>query len=124
MAETVKLLGSLTSTPTYLPNGMPRITVPLGASMSLANSVASSVSLTTDDPYTLALGTLTNVNVLMIQAVGGKIRVRITSSDGSTQAIPTDFLLLFTGSVNITAIDLTRVASTPTTVSVFMGDKA
>jgi hypothetical protein len=96
----------------------------LDVSLSCANSLSTTVNLTTDDPYTLSLGALANVNVLMIRAVGGKIRVRVTSSDGSQQAIPTDFLLLFTGAVNITALDLTRTAGTSTVVSVYMGDKA
>ena len=124
MAEVARLQGSLTSTPTYLPNGQARVTIPLDVSLSCANSLSTTVYLTPDDPYTLSLGALANVNVLMIRAVGGKIRVRVTSSDGSQQAIPTDFLLLFTGAVNITALDLTRTAGTSTVVSVYMGDKA
>jgi len=124
MAEVARLQGSLTSTPTYLLNGQARVTIPLDVSLSCANSVSTTVNLTTDDPYVLSLGALANVNVLMIRAVGGKIRVRVTSSDGAQQAIPTDFLLLFTGAVNITAVDLTRTAGTSTAVSVYMGDKA
>lgn len=124
MAEVARLQGSLTSTPTYLPNGQARVTIPLDESLSCANSLSTTANLTTDDPYTLSLGPLANVNVLMIRATGGKIRVRVTSSDGSQQSIPTDFLLLYTRTVSITAVDLTRTAGTSTVVSVYMGDKA
>ena len=124
MPEVAKLSGSLTSLPTYPVVGSARVMIELAQSLSLANSLTSSLSLDTDDPTVLSLGPLATVNVLMLRATGGKIRVRITSADGTAQSIPTDFLLLFTGTVGITAIDVTRVAGTPTTVSVFMGDKA
>lgn len=63
-------------------------------------------------------------HVLMVKVVGGKVRVRITTSDGSTQAIPVDsFLSLISLAVPITAVDFTRVASTLTTVKLFMAEK-
>ena len=124
MSEVARLQGSLTSTPTYLPNGQARVTIPLDESLSCSNSLSTTVNLSDDNVYEVPLGALANVNVLMIRATGGKIRVRITSADGTHQSIPTDFLLLYTRTVSITAVDLTRTAGTSTVVSVYMGDKA
>lgn len=124
MSEVARLQGSLTSTPTYLPNGQARVTIPLDESLSCSNSLSTTVNLTSNSVYEVPLGALANVNVLMIRATGGKIRVRITSTDGTHQSIPTDFLLLYTRTVSITAVDLMRTAETSTVVSVYMGDKA
>jgi len=67
---------------------------------------------------------LSAINVLQIRVVGNKVRVRITSTDGSTQAIPVDsFLCIVTDSVDITAVDLTRTAGSETTVYVTICQK-
>lgn len=98
---------------------------PLDEDMSLARYLITRVSLSADAPVSVPLGGLTGVNALMLRATGGKVRARVTSADGTTQAIPVDKLLVLTSeSVDITAIDLTRVASTPTEVSVFVGQRA
>ena len=71
------------------------------------------------------LGGLSNVNFLSVRAVGVKIRVRITSADGTNQSIPVDpILVLRSDSVNITALDLTRLANTETEVYIVLAERA
>ncbi len=62
-------------------------------------------------------------NFILVKCVG-KVRVRITTSDGATQAVPVDgCLLLVSSSVYVTAIDFTRVAGVATTVKLFLAEK-
>lgn len=83
------------------------------------------VALTVDTPVAVSFGGVTNANVVVLKALGGKVRARLTSADGATQAVPFDtYLILMSDTVPITAIDLTRVAGVDTTVRVFLGDKA
>lgn len=90
----------------------------------LATEVASQVTLTSDDPVSLSLGGLSAVNALIIKAVGGKIRVQISSSDGVQQSVPVDsFLALVSASTNITAITVTRTPAVATVVKYFLGQK-
>lgn len=64
------------------------------------------------------------VNVLVVKPVGGKVKVRVTSADGATQAIPVDsYLSLISLSVPITAVDFTRVSGVTTTIKLFMAEK-
>jgi hypothetical protein len=87
--------------------------------------LVQTVSLTTDNPTALTLGTLSEANFLVMRADGGKVRVRITSSDGTSQSIPVDpFLILRCDSVGITAIDITRTTGTDTDVYAVLGEKA
>jgi hypothetical protein len=93
--------------------------------MQLSNQLTSMCALTNDSEKMLPLGCVDEVNVLVIKAVGGKVRVRITSADGSSQAVPVDsFLALTTYSVGITAVGVTRTPAVPTTVRFFLGQKA
>jgi len=52
-----------------------------------------------------------------------KVRVRLTSGDGSQQAIPGTFMLVKSEDVPFTALDITRMASTETTVDITIGVK-
>lgn len=77
---------------------------------------AGSILLATDSPESIAFGDLTNAHVIWLKVTGGKVRARLTSADGSQQAIPVDNLLvLVSRTVPVTAIDLTRVAATADT---------
>ena len=59
----------------------------------------------------------------MIKVTGGKVRVRLTSADGATQAVPVDSLLVLVDrATTVSAIDLTRTPSTSTRVQVFLGE--
>lgn len=128
MSEIFKLRGDIAAGEACsgLSSGIPAVTLPLDETLTLKSPpVIGQYSLAADAAQAVGLGGLTNVNVLVVKAVGGKVRVRITSTDGSQQAIPVDSLLvLLTSAVAITAIDLTRVAGTLTTVTVTLGEKA
>jgi hypothetical protein len=73
------------------------------------------IDLETDSPESVAFGDLPSAALVMLQSPGGKVRARLTSADGTLQSVPVDpvaFILSLT--VPITAIDLTRVAGSPT----------
>jgi hypothetical protein len=79
--------------------------------------------LMVDTPVAVAFGGVTDANVITIFS-DRKIRVRLTSADGSIQSIPVDgTLLLVSKTVPFTAIDLTRVLAQETRVKVFIGQK-
>lgn len=72
------------------------------------------IDLTTDAPVSVQFNGMTAALVRVI-ATGGKVRARLTSADGSAQALPVDpFLQLISRSVPFTALDLTRVTGAPT----------
>ena len=126
MADLFAIQGSYSAVPgSGSPSADPLITAPLDEKLMLATEVASQVTLTSDDPVSLSLGGLSAVNALIIKAVGGKIRVQISSSDGVQQSVPVDsFLALVSASTNITAITVTRTPAVATVVKYFLGQKA
>ncbi len=104
--------------------GQSQVTNTIAEKMSILQYQNTVYVLSADSAQTVALGALSEVNVLQIRVVGNKIRVRITSTDGSTQAIPVDsFLCIVSDSVSITAVDLTRTAGSETTVYVTICQK-
>lgn len=106
-------------------SGLASVAIPLVERAALAQFSNQSITLTSDAALVVPLGSMTEVNALIVKAIGAKVRVRVTSADGSTQAVPVDSLLvLLAGSVPITAIDLMRVAGVETAVEVFLGQKA
>jgi hypothetical protein len=125
MADVFKLEGSYSTHPTSgSPSGNPEIDAPISERVGLKNKTVGYYELTADAPVSVDFGGLANVNVLYLKTVGGKVRVRITSSDGATQSIPVDTVLaIISKSVAITAIDLTRVAGVDTNVRVFLGER-
>jgi len=114
-------------------------TTPLGSPLSFAAGVSaviqepltikakhvSEIDLSVNTPVAVDFGTLAGAHVVLLKAVGGKVKARVTSTDGATQAIPFDtYFILMSDSVPLTAIDLTRLTDVPTTVRVFLGEKA
>lgn len=126
MADSFALQGAYTTTPYIgVRSGVPSLQSPIDERVALVNKLIGQYDLTVDTAVAVNFAGLTNVNVLVVKAIGGKVRVRITSADGSAQAIPVDgFLSLISLSVPITAIDLTRVVGTSTTVEIFLGQRA
>lgn len=126
MSETFTLSGSAGSKPVVgAPSGQGNLSIPLDEGVSLLRSLKSEYRLSADAVQAVGLGPLTNVHVLIVRANGGKVRVRVTSADGVTQAIPVDpLLVLIANDVPITAVDLTRVANIETDVSIFLGERA
>lgn len=112
---------------------------PLGNPLSFAPSVLAAISegiqvkakqvtelvLTVDTPVTVDFGGVANAHIVILKSTGGKVRARVTSADGALQAVPFDtYWILMSEAVPLTAIDLTRIAATETTVRVFLAEKA
>ncbi len=106
-------------------SGQPAVAASINERMTSTSDLSAKYILTADTAQSVNLGGLANVNFLSVRAVGGKIRVRITSSDGTSQSIPVDpILVLRSDSVNITALDLTRLANTETEVHIVLAERA
>lgn len=85
---------------------------------------SGSVLLGSDTPESVAFGDLASASAVWMQVTGGKVRARLTSADGTQQAIPVDDLfILVSRSVPITAIDLTRVTGQTPRVTFVLGQK-
>jgi len=93
--------------------------------LTLGKKNLQTISLGADSPEVVNFGDLAGANVVLLKAVGGKVRARFTSIDGTAQAIPFDsYLILMSLDAPITALDLTRTPATETTCRVFLGEKA
>ena len=102
-------------------SGQPTVLVAYSERVAQERQMVTTYTLDADSTVTVDFAPLTEVNFLSIRAVGKKIRVRITSADGSSQSIPVDpTLILRCDSVGITAIDLTRTATYDTDVYLVM----
>lgn len=123
MSDTFKLRGEYSTHPlTGDVSGELVLSSLISESLALSNKAVGHYDLTTDAVQAVDLGGLTAVNVIVLKTRGGKVKARLTSSDGATQAIPVDdFALILSQSVNYTALDLTRVAGVETIVDVFLG---
>lgn len=125
MATKLALTGLLDASPFTTTGQGAKFLANFDVRMNLQHELATDFELTVDTAVVVPFGALDEVNVVYILAVGGKVRVRVTSSDGTTQSIPCDpYCLLISNSVGITALDVTRLAATPTTVTVFIAKKS
>lgn len=124
--QILKRTGSDTiAPPVGNPSGQPSVLVSRDETMPLRNYLSTVVYLTVDTAVAVSLGPLTGVNYLSIRSGDSKIRVRLTSADGTTQAVPVyPSLDLRSDTVDITAIDLTRSAGVDSEVFIVMGQKA
>lgn len=66
------------------------VTAPLDERMQLANELVGQITLDSEGPISLPFGGLSAANLLVLKVAGDPVVVRITSSAGSTQAIPVD----------------------------------
>lgn len=126
MAGIFTLSGSYQVTPgAGYPSGDATINVPLNESLVLKSESYQQFTLTSDTAYVVPFNSLAAAHVVAIKAVGGKVVMRVTTTEGSLQAIPVDsFDMLFLGSAPATAIELTRPAGVPVTVRLFIGERA
>lgn len=128
MADTFKLSGSYTTRPVVgTQSGAPSIDAPIDETVQLDSMVFQQYLLTSDSPLAIDFSSMgvDSANIVIVKTIGGKIRVRLTSTDGSTQAIPVDsFFLNISLTVPFTALDLTRTAGVETQVRVFLGERA
>ena len=126
MASQFVLSGGYTTTPLDgIPSLAPNVDAPIDESMVVSVKAEGEYILGLDAPVAVAFGGITAANVVIIKAIGGKVRVRLTSADGSQQSIPVDSVLIITSiSTPITAIDLTRVPATPCSARVYIAQMA
>jgi hypothetical protein len=126
MADAFKLLGSYETSPLGNPLSFaPNIIAQISESKTVKAKQIEDVTLDVDTPIAVPFGGVINAHIIILKATGGKVKARVTSADGAVQAIPFDtYWILMSESVPITAIDLTRVAGTLTTVRVFLAEKA
>jgi len=124
--QQLKVEGSITAqNPVGSPPGQPTTLVKLDDSVFLKKVLSTSYSLLSDSPVSVDLGNLEEVNFLSIRAEGGYVRLRITTTMGTTQAVPVDpSLILRSDDVGITAIELTRESTVDTEVYIVLGEKA
>jgi len=91
--------------------------------LPLRRRLLTTLELSADAPVSIPLGNLAGAHYVWIEA-DHKVRVRLTSTDGATQALPADPLaLVISQSVPITALDVTRNAGIFTIVKVFLGER-
>jgi hypothetical protein len=84
--------------------------------VSVTKKLAGRMTLDADGPEVLNLADMTAVHVVQIK-VDQKVVVRLTSADGSVQAIPVDpYLLLISRLVGFTAITVERLPNVATSV--------
>jgi len=122
----LKRTGSDTiSPPAGNPSGQPTLLVQKDETMAIRNYLSTVVYLSSDSPVSVSLGPMTGVNYLSIRSGDAAVRVRITSSVGTTQAVSVyPSLDLRSDTVDITAIDLTRTSGIDSEVFIVMGQKA
>ncbi len=128
MSDTFKLHGDISvgAGSCGSSSGSPTVVMQIEETVSLKGvPMISEYELTADPAVAVAFGGLASASVVVIKSVGGKVRVRLTSADGSAQSIPVDSLaIILSDTVPFSAIDLTRVTGTLTTVKVTLGEKA
>ena len=108
-----------------LGSGCPTFAFPFDEVETLAVKHYDEPTLTVDTPVPVDFGSVTNAAVIVISVANGlKVVAQITSADGVDQAVPVDdTLILFSRTVPVTAINLTRVPATATKVKIFLGEK-
>lgn len=123
MSDQFTLGGSWTTSPLVgTPSGIAALAASIDEELVLTEKFYNSIPLNTDAPVTVNFGGVTNAHVLILKATGGKIRARLTSTDGAAQAVPVDDMhVSISRSTPITALDLTRLPGVVTTVDVFLG---
>lgn len=126
MADQFALTGGYTTSPLDGVSSFdPNIDAPIDEALTLGKKRFETMALTVDTPVAVSFGTLTQAHVVVLKAVGGKVRARFTSLDGASQAVPFDtYLILMSLETPITGLDLTRTPATETEVRVLLGEKA
>jgi len=130
MSETFTLNGSYQTsgqTPTGGSGALsmdPTIPAIISETMTLKAKAAYDLPIATDSVVPVPFPGVVNAHVVMLKATG-KVRVRATSADGTTQSIPVDgALILISSTVPVTALDVMRVpGAAALTVRVFLGEK-
>lgn len=92
--------------------------------LAIAAKAVQTLELDVDTAVSVDMSNLGEAAVVVIKT-DQKVKARLTSTDGATQAVPVDgVLILIAKAVGYTAIDLTRLPGTPTTARIFLAEKA
>lgn len=124
MADSFCLSGSYSASPLVgSPSGIASIPAPIDEQLVLTAKDYNTITLTVDTPVVVPFsGGVDEAAVVVVKVTGSKVRVRLTSTDGSQQSVPVDtFFVCISRSTPITAIDLTRTPGVSTRVDIFMG---
>ena len=123
MADLFVLSGSYSTTPQVgSPSGVASIPAPIDEEAMLIAKYYNTFTLTNDAPLSVQFGGVTKAHVVIVKVTGQKIRLRLTSTEGSQQAVPVDtWYTSISRTVPITAIDLTRTVGAQTIVDIFLG---
>ncbi len=127
MSDVLRLQGSIsTQSDRGAPSGDPATITLIDETVYLQGvPLTAEYHLIADLAQVVALGPLASAGFVMVKARGGKVKARITTTDGATQAVPVDsFAVWISDAVPVTAIDLTRVAGVETWVTVILGQLA
>lgn len=104
------------------PSGQPDITSPLSELMYLSQNAVLSLDLTSDPAVSVPFGSLSGANVIVVKAVGCPVKLTLTSSVGTSQAITVDgFAAIMSETNAYTAMTVQRTTGIEATVSIFLG---
>jgi len=126
MGSAFTLSGSYTTKPAgSLSAGCPSVECAISEVVQLERYHVDQIQLSGDTPVAVNFGGITNAAVIVVKVTGAKVRVRLTSADGSAQCVPVDdWFAVVCQTVPVTAIDVTRAAGGATTdVCVFLGEQ-
>lgn len=126
MADTFRLRGEYSALTAVRELGVPappEVLALLDEGMYLSDKLVGAYTLASDSPVSVGFSSLSAAHVVILRATS-KVRVRLTSSDGSSQALPADpLLVLISSSAPVTALDLTRLTGVSTEVTIFLGER-
>lgn len=126
MADSFKLLGSYDVNPLTAPLSFAQVqTAPINETLTIKASMWTEMTLTLDAPYTVNFGGVANAHIVILKSTNGKVLATLTTSAGAAQVVPFDtYWILMSESAPVTALTLTRVAGTETTVRIFLAEMA
>jgi hypothetical protein len=101
------------------------VNAPINEQQVLGVQLTSGCALTNDAAENLPFGCIDGATVVIVKAVGGPIKLRLTSADGTDQVVPVDtFAAIMSASVPFTAVSVQRSPGVATTVRFFLGQLA
>ena len=105
-------------------SGTPQVDAQFAPVMAIDGKCEVEYTLSADSAQSISFAGLDEANVVIVVS-DSKVRLRLTSSDGSQQSVPCDGLfVLVSETVAVTALDATRVAGQSTSVKVFLAKRA
>jgi hypothetical protein len=123
MAERLHIVADAQVTSTSgTASGVAAIDVPLDETVPILYKTTSVYELLVDTPVPVAFGGVTNAHVVVLKAVGGKVKATCSTADGAAQVVPVDSILFWEPGLNapVTSMTLTRLPGTDTFVHVFL----